>query len=115
MFGKMDPKQMASMMKQFGIKSEEIDAGKVIVELKDGGKLVVENPSVQAIDFQGQKMLQVSGKLREEKGAEGGAEEKEKSDSDIIMEECGCSLEDAEKALAEANGDLAEAILSLKK
>ncbi len=31
------------------------------------------------------------------------------------MEECGCTREEAEKALAKANGDLAEAILSLKK
>ncbi len=113
MFGKMDPKQMASMMKQMGIKNEEVPAERVVIEKTDGSKIVIENPSVQSIDFQGQKSFQVSGKTREEAGG-AAAKEKEKTDVDIIMEECACSREKAQKALDDANGDLAEAILSLK-
>lgn len=110
MFGKMDPKQMASLMKQMGIKTEEIDAERVVIEKADGSKIVVESPSVQAIEMQGQKSFQIAGKISEEAG-EG---ESEKGDVEIIMEECGCTREEAEAALEKAKGDLAEAILSLK-
>lgn len=112
MFGKMDPKQMASMMKQMGIKNEEVPAERVVIEKTDGSKIVIESPSVQSIDFQGQKSFQVSGKISEEAGS--AAKENEKTDVDIVMEECGCSREKAQKALDDANGDLAETILSLK-
>jgi nascent polypeptide-associated complex subunit alpha len=112
MFGKMDPKQMASLMKQMGIKSEDIAADRVVIEMTDGSKLIVESPSVQAIEMQGQKTFQVMGKIREESG---GSEEKGKSDAEIIAEECGCTLEEAEMALEKAGGDLAQAILNLKE
>lgn len=115
MFGKMDPKQMASMMKQMGIKNEEVEAERVVIEKADGSKIVIESPSVQAIDFQGQKSFQISGKISEEAAGSGAGKESEKTDVDIVMEECGCSREKAQKALDEANGDLAEAIISLKK
>ncbi len=59
MFGKMDPKQMASLMKQMGIKNEEIEAERVIIEKADGSKIIVESPSVQAIEMQGQKSFQI--------------------------------------------------------
>ena len=111
MFGKMDPKQMASLMKQMGIKNEEIDAERVVIEKADGSKIIVKSPSVQAIEMQGQKSFQIGGNIRVEAGE---AAAGEKTDADIIMEECGCTREEAEKALAKANGDLAEAILSLK-
>ena len=112
MFPKMDPKQMASLMKQMGIKSEDIAAERVIIEKADGTRIIVESPSVQAVEMQGQKTFQVMGKIREEGAAE---IEKGKSDAEIVAEECGCTLEEAEKALEESNGDLAQEILSLKE
>ena len=112
MFGKFDPKQMASMMKQMGIKTEEIDAERVVIEKRGGGSLVIENPQVQAIDMKGQKSFQISGDIIEE--ASSAAGKGEKTDADIIMEECGCTHEEANAALEKSKGDLAEAILSLK-
>ena len=118
MFGGMDPKQMAQLMRQMGIKSEEIDAGKVVIEKKDGSRIVVENPQVQQIEMKGQKSFQISGQVKEEEseGAEGEekVEDEGKSDVEIVMEECHCTKEQAEKALNEADGDLAQAILRLK-
>lgn len=108
--GGMNPKQMAGLMKQMGINSEQLEAEKVVIELKDGRVIVVENPNVMQIEMKGEKSFQISGKILEEKT--GG--QKEKSDVDIIVEETGVSKEEAEKALENAKGDLAEAILKLK-
>lgn len=108
MIPKMDPKQMATLMKQMGIKNEEIPAERVVIEKTDGSKLIVENPNVMLVDMQGQKSFQITGEITEEESA------KTEDDADLIMKECGCSRENAEKALADANGDLAEAILKLK-
>ena len=103
----MDMKNMAKMMKQMGIKNEEMDAAKVTIELKDGSRLIVFEPSVVKIEMQGQTSFQVSGKV---------AEEHEAAEDDIkmVMESAGCSREEAQNALRETGGDLAEAIIRLK-
>ncbi|MBI4360365.1 hypothetical protein HY572_01180 [Candidatus Micrarchaeota archaeon] len=105
----MNPKQLQAMMKQLGIKNEEIEAERVIVEKSDGSKLVVEPAQVMLIDMKGQKSLQVSGEFQEEKGSQ------TQTDADLVMQETGCTKEEAENALKESGGDLAEAILKLKK
>jgi len=103
----MDPKSMAKVMKQMGIKQEEIEATKVTVELKDGGRLIVFEPQVLKIEMQGQTSLQVSGKMSEEQDAG-------EDDIKMVMEAAGCSREEAQNALRETNGDIAEAIIRLK-
>jgi len=103
----MDPKNMAKMMKQMGIKSEEIDAVKVTIELKEGGKLVVFEPQVVQIEMQGTKSFQISGKVHEEQDAG-------EDDIKMVMETAGVSREEAQNALRETGGDIAEAIIILK-
>ena len=63
----INPKQVEMLMRQFGIKTENIAAKRVIFELADK-KLIIENPTVNAINAQGQKMYQVVGEAKEEKG-----------------------------------------------
>lgn len=106
--GKMNPKQMQGLMKQFGIKSEELNATKVVFELADGGKLIIEHPNVTAMNAQGQKIYSVTGEAKEEKPVN-------EDDLKMVTEQTGASKEDAEKALEESNGDIAEAIMKLKK
>ena len=103
----MDPKQMSKMMKQMGIKSDELEATKVTIELKEGGKLVVFEPQVVQIEMQGQKTFQVSGKVHEEQDAG-------EDDIKMVMETAGVSREEAMNALRETGGDIAEAIIHLK-
>ena len=103
----MDPKNMAKVMKQMGIKSEDIDATKVVIELKEGGRLVVFEPSVVQIEMQGQKSFQISGKISEE-------HEAGEDDIKMVMEAAGVSREEAMNALRETGGDIAEAIIQLK-
>ncbi len=128
MLPKMNPKQMAGLMRQMGITNQEIPAKRVIIEKSDGGKIVVENPQVVAIEMQGQKSFQVSGDVKEGGGAigEGSGEEapevqeeneEEIKENDIAMvaEQAHVSKEDAKKALEEADGDIAEAIIKAQK
>ena len=106
--GGMDPRKMKMMMKQLGIKNEELNVKKVIFELEDK-KLIIDDPQVSAIDMQGQKTYTVIGNAREEAG------ELPEEDIKMVAEQTSVSEEEAKKALEENDGDIAEAISKLKK
>ena len=109
--GGMDPKKMQALMRQMGIKTEQIEASKVIIEKVDGGKIILSNPSVQKMNMQGQESWQITG---EESFEDEEAEESVKeNDVKLVMEKTGKSEKEAKKALEEAEGDIAEAIVEL--
>jgi nascent polypeptide-associated complex subunit alpha len=103
--GGMDPKKMQQMMRQMGIQSEEIPAKKVTIETENG-RYIVEEPQVVQITVQGQKSFQVSGSSRFEEGTK-------EEDLKMIMEQTGCSEEEAADALKKTDGNIAEAIVLL--
>jgi nascent polypeptide-associated complex subunit alpha len=109
MFGGVNPKQMQAMMKQMGIKQEEIQADRVIIEQGEK-RIIIEPASVQKITMQGQVSWQVTGEHREENKAV------EFSEDDIIlvMEKTGKPRKDVEKALKETK-DIATAIVHLSE
>lgn len=107
--GGMNPKKMQEMMKQMGISQDEISAERVIIEKEDGGKIVIDNPSVTKIKVQGQESFQISGEIIEEE-----AEPFSEEDIKTVVEKTGCTEEQAKNALNETN-DLAEAILRLSQ
>lgn len=111
MFGGINPKKMQAMMKQMGMSQEEIDASKVIIEKNDGTRVIIEDPSVAKVNFQGQETYQVTGEAVEETAEVGISEE----DIKAVMEKTGCDEETAKKTLEEVDGDLAEAILKLSE
>src|SRR3989344_8114033 len=96
--GKLDPKKMQAMMKQLGIKQEEIEANRVIIE-RDSGNIVIENPSVTKVDMQGNETWQIMGEAKEE---EAGISEE---DVKLVMEKTGKSEKEARNALEET-GDI---------
>ncbi|MBN1170203.1 nascent polypeptide-associated complex protein [Candidatus Micrarchaeota archaeon] len=104
--GGLDPKKMQAMMRQMGIKSEEIPATSVTIET-DSEKIIIENPQVTKITMQGQESFQVSGSVR--------TEENKNEDLKMIMEQTGCTSEEAEAALEKTGGDIAQAILELSE
>ncbi len=108
----INPKKMQAMMKQLGIKQEEINAERVIIEKADG-KIIIEEPSVVKINMQGQETFQISGNVKEESESEEETKKQLEKDISTVMEKTSCSEEQAKKALEESNGDLAEAILTL--
>ena len=99
MLPNMNPKQMAQIMKQMGIKNEPVDALKVVVYKADGAQMLVEPAQVILVEMQGQKSLQVSGTFTE---SSGNPDDATPTDLDLIMDETGCSKEEAEKALQQA-------------
>jgi nascent polypeptide-associated complex subunit alpha len=105
MFPGMNLKNMEKVMKQMGIKQEEVDADEVIIR-SSNKNLIIKNPKVTKINMQGHETFQVSGDVHEEMNEE---------DIKTIIEQTNCSKEEAENALKEKEGDLAEAIISLKK
>ncbi len=107
MFPNIDPKKMQALMKQMGLSQEDIDASRVIIEKRDGNKLVIENPSIVKMKMQGQESLQITGDIEELTGDKFSEE-----DIRTVMEKTGCSREEAEETLSET-GDLAEAIFKL--
>lgn len=104
----IDPKKMQGMMKQMGIKQEEVQASKVTIEKDDGSKIVINNPSVQKIIMQGNESFQIAGDISEES-----AELFSDDDIKTVMEKTECDEDTARKALEKSNGDLAEAIMEL--
>lgn len=105
--GSFNPAQMKSMLKQFGIKTEDIHAKRVVFELEDR-KIIIESPQVTAMNIQGQRTFTVMGKETIEAKESG-------EDVQLVMQQAGCSEKEALKALKENEGDLAKAIESLKK
>ena len=108
----MNPRKMQQMMKQMGIQQQDIEATEVIIRTEDK-ELVISNPSVQRVNMMGQVNFQVSGEV-EERSLETKPEINE-DDIKTVMEQANSSEEDAKKAIEDANGDLAEAIMSFNK
>lgn len=108
MFGGVNPKQMAGMMKKMGISQTELPVRRVVFEMDDGN-LVIEDPSVIKIMMQGQESYQVTGEAVEESAASFGDD-----DVEMVIGQTGKSEEEVRQALEESEGDIAEAIMALK-
>jgi nascent polypeptide-associated complex subunit alpha len=111
MIPNIDPRQLKKVMDRMGIKSESIEASRVVIETVDKD-IVIENPEVVAINAQGSTSFQISGEIKEIDKAKVSIDEE---DVKLVMEKSGISDEDsAREALEESNGNIAEAILKLK-
>lgn len=106
MMGGIDPRQMAGLMKKMGIKTETIEAEEVTI--KGSRTIVIRNPQVTVVDMQGQKTYQIMGDVEEKK-------EENKEDLELVMEQTGATEDAAREALDGSEGDIALAILKLKK
>ncbi len=112
-----NPRELRRLMKRMGIELEEIkDATRVEIHLKDK-KIVIDRPQVVAMHSRGETIFQIIGSPHEEVLAEEKKEsiiEVSEEDIEFIVSQTGVSREEARKALIEAGGDIAEAILRLQ-
>ena len=99
-----NPKNMEKMMKQMGMKTKDVGAKKVVVDLGDE-EMVFESPELTKISVKGKDMFQLQGDYTRK--AKGPSED----DVELVAEKADVSKEDARKAIEE-HGDLTEAIMS---
>ena len=114
----VDPKRLQAMMRQMGIKMEDIeDVEEVVIRTKDK-EYVFHDAEVSKMTAQGQVTWQLAGEpvIRPRAPAEPAAPVKiSYSDEDVklVMEQAKVSEKQAREALDEANGQPAEAIMKL--
>lgn len=110
--GGINPAQMQKMMQQMGIKTDKVNAKKVVFEMQDGKKLEIESPEVTKMTIQGTETYQVIGSAKE--SSVGVKQLVNDDDIKLVLEKTGCSKEQAQKELEKTKGDIAEAILNLQ-
>ncbi len=111
MMPNVDPRTLKNMMAKMGIKSSEIEAVRVVIECNDKD-IVIDSPQIMQIEAQGSVSFQISGNIQEKPKSV----KMEVTDEDIqmVMEKTGVTdREKVKKALEDANGDIAQAIVSL--
>jgi len=105
----MNPRQMKKLMRQMGIKMEELDGVKEVVIRMENKEIVLKEPVITIITAQGEKSYQIVPGSEEVRAIVSIPEE----DIKLVMEQTGVDYDTAKKVLEEAEGDLAEAILKL--
>ncbi|MCK5390205.1 MAG: nascent polypeptide-associated complex protein, partial [Candidatus Thorarchaeota archaeon] len=126
----MSPKQMARMMKKMGIEQKDLEGVKEVIIRFADKEWVISNPQVTAIKQSGAETYQVGGS-KTERAISGAASPPSDSDVqeevlapeiEIPMEDAalvagqtGVDIETAKQALKETEGDLAAAILKLRR
>lgn len=109
--GRIDQRKMRRMMKQMGIKTEELEGVREVVIKLPNKELVIPDAQVTLTEMSGQRTYQVVGEAQER----GVKPEISEEDVKLVMEQAGVERAEAERALKEAEGDLAQAILKLKE
>ena len=128
-FRGMSPKQMARMMKKMGIEQKEIDGVKEVIIRFADKEWVISNVSLTMVKQAGSESYQVSG-TKSERGLSGSAESKPEEtlevevekkieipmeDAALVASQTGVDIQVAKQALEETGGDLAAAILKLRR
>jgi nascent polypeptide-associated complex subunit alpha len=112
--GKPGGRDAARMMQKMGMKVDEVaDVDQVIIKTASKD-IVIEEPSVTLVTIQGQAMYQIAGGRVSEATPQAVPTAMGEEDAQLVAQQTGRPLEDAKKALLEAGGDLAKAILILK-
>jgi nascent polypeptide-associated complex subunit alpha len=107
---KIDRRQMERVMRQMGVKMQELDGvQEVVIKLADR-EIVIPEAQVTLTEMAGQRSYQVVGREIERRPAPEIGEE----DIRLVMEQAGVNRETATRALQETNGNIAEAIVKLK-
>ncbi|MHA1942835.1 MAG: nascent polypeptide-associated complex protein [Candidatus Thorarchaeota archaeon] len=129
-FRGMSPKQMARMMKKMGIEQKEIEGVREVIIRFDDKEWVISNAQVTGIKQSGSESFQVSG-TKSERGLTGSTPAKTETaapevevekkieipmeDAALVASQTGVDIEVAKQALEETGGDLAAAILKLRR
>jgi len=117
--GRANPRQMRQAMKRLGIEQEQMDGVEEVVIRTATKEYVIRDANVTAMTAQGQKIWTVVGEpivrdracAKKPEGAASPAIPEE--DVKLVAEKAGVSEDEARKALVDAGGEPAEAIIRL--
>ena len=110
---KMSPREAKRLMKRMGVGMSQIPDVQQVILQTSSKEIIIENPEVAVLNLHGQKIFQVTGERITEKTVEKGITIPEE-DVRLVADQTGKSMEEAERALEETEGDLAKAILLLQ-
>ena len=129
-FRGMSPKQMARMMKKMGIEQKEIEGVREVVIRFDDKEWVILNAQVTMVKQAGSESFQISG-TKSERELTGSTPVKTETpasevevkktieipmeDAALVASQTGVDIGVAKQALEETGGDLAAAILKLRR
>jgi nascent polypeptide-associated complex subunit alpha len=107
----INPRKMASMMKQMGIDISEIENVEEVIIRTSEKDIIFKDAQVTIMDARGMKTYQIMGTPQEV------AHEAKIPEGDVklVMEQAKASENDARAALKETKGDIAAAIMRLSK
>jgi len=112
--GKPGGRDAARMMQKMGMKVDEVANVTQVIIKTESKDIVIEEPSVTLVTVQGQAMYQIAGGRVSEGTPQAVPTAVGEEDAQLVAHQTGRPLDDAKKALLEAGGDLAKAILILK-
>jgi len=109
----------ARMMQKMGVKMDELPDVTQVVIRTPSKDIVIDAPTVTMVTLQGQAMYQVAGGEVSESQPQAKetppvASAVPEVDVQLVAQQTGKSMDESRKALTEAGGDLARAILILK-
>ncbi|MCE8426185.1 MAG: nascent polypeptide-associated complex protein [Candidatus Methanoperedens sp.] len=107
----INPKKMASMMKQMGIDVNDIENVEEVIIRTPDKDIVFKDAQVTIMDARGMKSYQVVGTPQEIQREMNIPQE----DIKLVMDQTGSSESDSRNTLKETKGDIAAAILKLAK
>ena len=107
----INPRKMASMMKQMGIDINELENVEEVIIRTSERDIIFKDAQVTIMDARGMKTYQVVGTPQEIAREAKIPEE----DVKLVVEQTKVSESDARNALRETKGDIAAAILKLSK
>ena len=102
---------MKQAMKKMGMTQEDVPATEVIVRFEDR-EWVFPEPQLLKVNAMGQDNFQLTGEFQER--SLDTTPDISEEDVKTVMEQASCSEEEAKEAIKKADGNLAEAILSLQ-
>jgi len=132
-----NPRKLRKMLRSLDLSNlrlEEVpNVARVEFILKDGSRIVIDSPNVAKVSIGGLIVFQIqaqSGSIRQISSSEISIQAQSRQESlivreeikkaftdedvELVIQETGCSREEAIKALEETGGDIAEAIMLIK-
>ena len=110
---KFNPRETRRMMQRMGLNMNQLEVEEAIFRTKNK-EIRLENPEVAILEMQGQKIYQVTGGHMTETSLEKKPTIPDE-DVQLVAQQAKVTLERAQAALEQTNGDLAQAILLLNQ